>query len=264
MIEITSLSRQIRATPWRLSLLHGTPYARLLWLTHGQARVLHGARLRGTGVHNFILIPPRHPFALEAGVGTNGHLVHVLDHPRGIWPNTPLLLRIRDGAAQSEISALFDAILREKAAQRSLVEDAIGAHLDLMAIWLRRQLEHPDSVPPAPTAADNLTTAFLLELEHSYATGASMAAYARLLGVSPTHLARVTKAQFGRSAAELISERVLHAAREELELGERPAKDIAALLGFGSAAAFSRFVRSGTGHSPRALRKMAPASLKPT
>ena len=67
----------------------------------------------------------------------------------------------------------------------------------------------------------------------------------------------------GLTAAEMLTERSLHAAREMLEAGERPIGHIAASLGFGSAAYFSRFVLQHTGQSPSALRARAAERARP-
>jgi AraC family transcriptional activator of pobA len=82
----------------------------------------------------------------------------------------------------------------------------------------------------------------------------SMADHARELGVTPTHLTRVCKAQTGQTAAALLTGRLVHASRTLLEETKFPARDIARHLGFNSAAYFSRFVAQHCGCSPSALR----------
>ena len=86
-----------------------------------------------------------------------------------------------------------------------------------------------------------------------------MAGHAAALGVSPTHLTRVCRAETGRTAAELLTERSLHAARSLLGATDVPVQDIARHLGFGSAAYFTRFIQHQTGRTPTALRRAAAA-----
>ena len=57
------------------------------------------------------------------------------------------------------------------------------------------------------------------------------------------------------TAAELLVRRKLHAARVMLEDTDTAVQTIAAGLGFGSAAYFSRFIQHHTGRTPTALRK---------
>jgi AraC family transcriptional activator of pobA len=82
--------------------------------------------------------------------------------------------------------------------------------------------------------------------------------YARTLGVTPTHLTRTCKTCSGMTASDLLTRRLLHAARDLLETTNHPANRIAATLGFRSAAYFSRFVLHHTGQTPTALRKQNP------
>ena len=99
--------------------------------------------------------------------------------------------------------------------------------------------------------------AYAALVARDFTSGRAMAVYARALGVTPTHLTRVCKQASGLTAADLLTERSLHAARDMLEAGELPIGQIAASLGFGSAAYFSRFILQHTGVTPSALRQAA-------
>ncbi|THH38380.1 AraC family transcriptional regulator [Aliishimia ponticola] len=265
--HVTSLAQSLRIAQWRMCLLHSAPQHRLIWLTQGQGRALIDTRRRGIGAHNLIFLPAGHLFALDAGPPPMGHILSVPPGHAGNWPVWPSLARALDVREQGEITALFDAMSREQSMQRSGWADAMGALSQLMAVWLIRvnegHLLADGSGAPLKdaathdTAADRLIGAFLSDLERLYPQGAPMASYAERLDVTATHLSRVCKARLGRSASELIVERTLHAARDRLETTSTPVKDIAAGLGFRSAAYFSRFIQSHTGNSPRALRKRA-------
>ncbi len=262
MPRIDSLAHLIRQAPWQLALLHSAPARRLIWITHGQGRIILSPKMRGLGVHNFLTIPPGAPFALDAGPGLNGHLLTLPEDDTGIWPDTPLLLRVRDAGPQGEIAGILEALIREQTNRRPLMEDALAAQVALLSVWLRRQLDLPEHLPEPYSAADRLADTLLQDIEVNHRTGAPMTKVAARLGITPTHLARVAKANLGRSAADLSADRSVHAARELLERTDYPAKSIAEGLGFGSAAAFSRFVSARTGKSPRALRKSARSTGK--
>ena len=257
MIRTTSLGQRLRTRPWQLVLLHALPVHRVIWVTQGQGRVLLATRRRGVSPHNMIFVPAGQPFAVDHGPQMTGH---ILEAPRGDdvdWPGDPRLLKVRDVGAQGELTSLFDAMNREQSARRPHMEEAMGALLRLVSVWVRRHLDPADTATEEGNASDRLIAAFLDDLERLYATGAPMADFAERLDVSATHLSRVCKAQLGRSAADLITERVLYAARERLCTTPEPVQDIAAGLGFGSAAYFSRFVQTHVGDSPRALRQRA-------
>ena len=89
-----------------------------------------------------------------------------------------------------------------------------------------------------------------------------MAAHAQALDVTPTHLTRVCRAETGKTAATLLTERQLHASRNLLAATDVAVQDIARHLGFGSAAYFTRFIQQHFGQTPSALRRSARRQSK--
>lgn len=69
----------------------------------------------------------------------------------------------------------------------------------------------------------------------------SVAGYASLLGVTPSHLNRTVKAETGKSAGEWIDNARLALARELLCDRSMPMSEIAERLCFSEASYFSRF-----------------------
>lgn len=63
------------------------------------------------------------------------------------------------------------------------------------------------------------------------------------------------------SGLDVINARVLHEAQRELVYTHMPIKQLAAELGYGDDAYFSRFFRKHTGLSPSAFRAQALAQL---
>jgi AraC family transcriptional activator of pobA len=171
-------------------------------------------------------------------------------------PDLPEHLRIREVQSQNEVTGLLDAMTREANQARPFADEAAQALAIQITVWLRRALIGHE-VPPRPSAAQRLITAYAALVEQDYKTDQPMAAYARDLGVTPTHLTRSCKACCGMTAADLLVQRILHAAREMLEDGDDAVRHVAAQLGFGSAAYFSRFIAQHTGISPSELRRHA-------
>ena len=148
--------------------------------------------------------------------------------------------------------------MREQAAPAPLWQRAVHAHCELVAITLYRQ-PNPPAAEKRPTAARRLCRAYCLRIAALQGVQASMADHATALKVTPTHLTRVCKSETGKTAAALLTERQLHAARTLLITSDLPIRDIAAQLGFGSAAYFTRFISQHTGQTPSTLRKAARA-----
>ena len=146
------------------------------------------------------------------------------------------------------------AALREQQSRRPLFRDAVETHITLISVWLRRQIVLDDHVPDRRNAAGRLSKRFCERLSQRFRTGEVMADYAAALDVTPTHLSRAVKAATGRTAADLLTERVLFASRSLLMETDVTAQSIARFLGFGSAAYFTRFIQQHTGTTPSKLR----------
>lgn len=260
-IRLMTLAQLSRAGAWQVELVHDRPQALLLWITKGQGRILINGARRGIGTHNAVFLPPRHLFALDLGRQVFGHALLIPEASRLTLPGAAHLLKIQNVSPQSELTGLFDLMGREQTAARPLSQDAMSALAQLMVIWLSRQIGEVTSSTSRPSAARRLTQAYCRRLVTDYASGASMADHAEALGVTPTHLTRVTRSETGKTAATLLTERVLHAARSRLLLSDTPVQDTARRLGFRSAAYFTKFIQNHTGSTPTGLRRAGPASL---
>ncbi|MCF6232223.1 MAG: helix-turn-helix domain-containing protein [Rhodobacteraceae bacterium] len=260
-IALVSLAELAKGGSWRLSLAHDRDHHLLIWITRGQGMALIDGARRGVGIHNALFIPARHLMAFDLGrqgfgPGFGQALVIPADTLLTL-PTTPQHLRIRDVTAHAEISLLLEALGREQNTRRALFQSAVLATAELVAIWLHRQIDlHlENNPPPRSSAGRTLSRAFCARLVTDYASPADMGDHAAALGVTPTHLARVCRAEIGTTAAKLLAERHVHAARQLLGETDVPVLDIARHLGFGSAAYFTRFIKAHTGLVPTALRR---------
>jgi AraC family transcriptional activator of pobA len=133
----------------------------------------------------------------------------------------------------------------------------MAAHGTLISVWLQRQLALEEHIPPRKNAAARLASTYARRISTHFREPMTMADHAEALQVTPTHLTRACKAASGRTAADLLTERILYEARHLLTTTQVPAQDIARFLGFGSAAYFTRFMLHHTNATPSALRKSA-------
>lgn len=262
--RVMTIAQWAGSAAWALELQHSEEDHALVWQTRGQTRCVIEAVRRGVSVHTALVIPAGTPFSLELGKQNFG-LVCLIPRngPLGM-PDRPAILRIREVKAQAEVTGIFDALQREQNMARPFMDEALSAHGALLTVWLRRTMIETGQTDERPSAAMRLAAAYSALIERDYMTGKPMADYAKSLGVTPTHLTRVCRDCSGRTAAALLTERCLHAARTALERGDRPITEIAATLGFSSGAYFSRFILHHTGHSPSALRKAAASARSPS
>ncbi|WP_299961802.1 AraC family transcriptional regulator [uncultured Roseobacter sp.] len=260
--EIMSLPQLCEGQEWRLALVHDRPDHLLIWVTRGQGRALLDGRRRGVGTHNALVIPAGQLFSLQLGPQAMAQAVVIPRETDLLMPQIPRLLRIRDALSMKELTGLIEAGIREQESGRPLQEQAMDAYGALISVWVQRQIGLEEHASPRRNAAARLSAAYCAHLNEQFATPMTMADHAAYLGVTPTHLTRACKAATGKTAAELLTERVLYEARCLLTSTDVPAQDIARHLGFGSAAYFTRFMQHHTKSSPTALRKASALALK--
>ena len=78
--------------------------------------------------------------------------------------------------------------------------------------------------------------------------------YARKLSVTTTHLSRTIKIVTGKTAGEMISDRLLLAAKRKLVFSDLPISEIAYMLEFSSPSYFTRFFVAQAGETPKQFR----------
>ncbi len=100
-----------------------------------------------------------------------------------------------------------------------------------------------------------LFTRFLLLVEQHFLEHWPLERYASRLGLSTQRLNRLARAESGRSALELVHERLTREACRRLVYIAAPAANLAAELGFDDPAYFSRFFKRRTGLSPQRYRQ---------
>lgn len=256
--RLRSFGQLTMGAPWRLELQHARASHLFLWFTKGQGRATILGKRRGVGAHNAIYIPAGTLMSMDIGKQCYGIAVDLPSHEGGILPNEVQHIRIRDVMAQNEVTAILDNMQREQSTHRAFGDEAARAHAGLLSVWMRRMLAHPENQPaPRVPAAERLIAAFCALVEKNYRSGQPMADYAEQLGVTPTHLSRACRQVSGLTAADIITQRVLYAARDMLESNDLPIRLIADMLGFSSAAYFTRFIQNQTKQTPSALRNAA-------
>ncbi|GFE50120.1 hypothetical protein So717_18730 [Roseobacter cerasinus] len=259
---IQTLSQLSMGQDWRLSLVHDRPAHLLIWVTRGQGRVLMDGQRQGVGTHSAIVLPACHLFSLELGRQSIAQVVVIPQETDLLMPKIPRLLRIRDSMVMNELNTLIEAAGREQSSGRPLCRQSMEAFGALISVWIQRQIAMEEHAPARRNAAARLCSAYCAQINAHFATPMTMSDHAEALGVTPTHLTRACKAATGKTAAELLTERVLHEARCLLAETNVPAQDIARHLGFGSAAYFTRFMQHHTRATPTALRRASAATLK--
>lgn len=152
-------------------------------------------------------------------------------------------------------SWIFRAVAAEYAGGGPGRAQALAGLAGVLAVWFARALgERRPAAGAGEPAGAALLARFQALLEQDYRRARPLAAYARALGVTPTHLSRVARALTGRPASQLILERRLLEARRALAYTSMQVAEIAYMLGYTDPAYFARVFARAAGESPSAFR----------
>ncbi|WP_119157275.1 helix-turn-helix domain-containing protein [Caldimonas tepidiphila] len=158
------------------------------------------------------------------------------------------------GADMSEGVELFVQLAREFELARPGRVEALQAQAVLLALWFLRHAGEPRADEHRQALRDTLVQRYRSLLELHYRQHRPVSFYAGALQVTADHLSRACRSVAGRSALELMHERMHVEARRLLAYTEAPVAEIALELGFDDPGYFSRFFARLAGQSPSAYR----------
>lgn len=156
-----------------------------------------------------------------------------------------------DTGSTKDLSALFITILDEYCQPLILQTPALLSLVELVYInSTRLYLQHN----PADKESYNGYYIKFRQLEdfieQHYRTIKSPSAYAALLSITAKHLNRITQQVAGKTATDVITDRILLEAKRELVLQQKSFNAIAHQLGYEDYAYFSRLFKNKTGQTP--------------
>lgn len=253
--RIVPLPRLAQGGRWRTEAMRSYSGPVLLWFTRGQGRITVAGTTRGFTSHNAVYLPAGTMHGFEMSGQVYGHAVFFPRDAGLDLPDRPHHLRFRDAVEQNELTQMIEHLQREIDRNLPVAERAMTLHAGLLAVWLQRQIMALDPTETLPSAAKRLAAAFTALVERDFRDGRTIADYALDLGVTPTHLTRSCNSACGRSAHDILADRVFFEARSLLRDTRKPVKEIAKSLGFASAAYFTRAFQKATGQTPTAFRK---------
>ena len=257
-LALSAVHQPTAATRWKTECLHSHSTPRLLIITKGQGRVTVAGLTSGYGPNNVIFIPAHTLYSYEISPTVFGYMLTIPSAMAGDWPEEPVHMRLRDVIAQKELISHVDSLERELKSDKEGHNRAALYLLGILSVFIERQLtDHPpkDTMARAATTSARLVAAYTDLVERDFASGKGVSNYAASLGVTPTHLTRCCNQTCGKSAISVLQDRILFEARALLQSTKMPVKDIATLLGFSSAAYFTRSFQGETKQTPSAFRK---------
>jgi AraC family transcriptional activator of pobA len=148
-----------------------------------------------------------------------------------------------------KITGLFKQVYLENHLVNKFKEQALASLISLIYIEASRLYKNNNVIP----GNNGYYTKFrkLEELvEENYKVEKSPAKYASMLAMTAKHLNRITQAVTGKTATDVILDRVLLEAKKEMILQHGSLNQIAEALGYEDYAYFSRLFKNKTGETP--------------
>lgn len=239
---------------WRNEAMRSHASGRLILITKGQGRITVAGLTNGYGPNNLIYLPPQTMYGIEVGPTVYGQILALPDPAD--WPSTPVHLRLLDVWLQKEAVQFIEQI--EKELQPIGDTKAAQHWAALLAIFVGRQARAQIATPNDDrrnSAAAKLVARYTQLIARDFRLDRSVASFADELGVTPTHLARCCQQVADRSALALLNDRIHYEACTLLRDTGTPVNEIAQMLGFASAAYFTRSFHDKTGQTPTGFRR---------
>jgi AraC family transcriptional activator of pobA len=162
------------------------------------------------------------------------------------------------GMIRGDISALqrtLDSLIAEADRPGIGHDRAMQAHMALLNVAMHRARNLAVVKNGASLRARNHAQAFSELVDRRFRETRRIADYASALGVSQTHLNRISREILGASALEVVERRIALEARRQLLFSTLTIKQIGAGLGYDDPGYFTRFLKRILGVAPKTFRQ---------
>lgn len=222
--------------------------ARQLWFA-GPGHVLSWSGGTGIWAGTSVMFTPQ---LIDSAVGNTSFLqTFPFFHPDR-YVTLPISLPTDEWAPE-----LLARMLYEYEAHQAHTTDVLRHQLMTLLYLTRRlyEVHVPPASPPIRNRALEIATAYESLVETHFLTFTTIQQYADHLCLTPKYLTKAVKVVWGKTAHQVVQNRLLREAQTLLRQTNRPLFEIARNLGYTNPAQFSRFFRQATGQNPLAYRQ---------
>lgn len=158
-------------------------------------------------------------------------------------------IRLEKGA-QTQLSPWFESLITESLSDEPRKLAKQHALITLIYIELQRAYD-PVGVKVSQSGYGSLLRNFELLVDQHFKKIKSPAEYADLLHITPKHLNRVSNEILGKTATQIITDRIVLEAKRLLATRNYTVSEVADALGYTDYSYFSRLFKKHQGVSPR-------------
>lgn len=193
---------------------------------------------------------------VEAVARDDQRLIAITRNP-GAYPIPP------DSPCNASVPLMFDQILTEASWEAPGRRMAVrGCFLNVLVSLLRLAENRLGAESYGRGRDFELVTRYRAQVEDHFRDQKSLAFYARQIGVSTQRLNAACKGRAGRTASEVLYDRILVEAKRCLLYTEMTVAEIGHSLGYDDPAYFNRFFSQRVGKPPGTFRAEAPRTRR--
>jgi len=253
---------------------HRHNYYHLLWMTRAAGTHMLDFEHFDVRDHSVFFVSPGQLHAWASSVRPQGYVLNISAEffvqmfPRAddiaqfpffhLTCDTPVMYLTQ--AEHDALLPLLHEIERETLARHEGRFDIVRSYLLVLLTRLRRLYPLNEGSRQA-TPAYALTKRFTLLIESHYLDFSSIGEYARALQVSERQLNDAVRRTVGRTASQVVSQRVALEAKRLLCHSDLPITEIAYQLKFDDPAYFARFFRRHTQCTPGEFRRQVSVPM---
>lgn len=169
--------------------------------------------------------------------------------------NTPYLAL--EEKTRRKIESLFEKLLKEYQNKNAFQQQLILSYIDIIYVELSRHylVENSQKIIKSNSYSEKFQQ-FEDFIEKNYISEKSPSQYADWMNISPKHLNRITKTVIGKTASEVITDRIVLEAKRRFLHTKNSFSSIASSLGYDDYAYFSKLFKKSSGLTPTEFLKI--------
>ena len=249
-------------------------HVQILWISEGGARFVIEGEPLVAGARSLVVQPAGALHEIRFEPGTEGRVITVAvsyvqtvarDDPRLVAvTRTPGVYAVADDSpCAGTVPLYFQQIMTETTWEAPGRRMAIrGCFVNILVALMRLSENRTQSEPSRQDRDFELVTRYRAAIERHFREQKSLAFYARSIGVSTQRLNLACRTRAGRTASEVLYDRILVEAKRCLLYTEMTVAEIGHSIGYDDPAYFNRFFSKRVGAPPGSFRADAATTRR--
>lgn len=270
LVHCESIAARSRLHDWRIRPHPHSGLLQILYLQTGDAAVRLEEERHAMAAGQVLVVPPMCVHGFQFSRDAVGQVITLADPLVGQLAtqagdglpalSRPSLHRLEEDEESGGMAAAFHALEAEYRRSAPYRRPLIESLLNVILLRLAR-----NALPQAGARAREAErgvahfSRFCEMIEQHYAAHHPVSFYARAIGITAAHLNVLCRQAAGKSALQMLHERVLLEAKRKLVYTSMTVSEVSYTLGFADPAYFTRFFKRQAGMPPKDFRRRGGA-----